>query len=909
MNLINELSGAKDSTLDDIEDSNSIETSSDAEVELSPGLDQEKYSPGSPNTASIIENKKVECSINESTIKLPKQITDSKEKLLENPFDLKKEIDEDNGLQNKINNPIVGEIIEESVMIVKGEGSGQECDTGNPDETKTQNETSKNEDVKKPKLWSIEAICSSSKEVREENISVPTTGFFFGDDSVPCFNNISNGESSYHDEEKLEVDQLKENDDKLNAVKKLDEVDSSASHIHLDEIDVSKTSHNDISLKSECTKNEEESSIKSSSKQSVFNIKVHEEEVQITEQNANDVITKSEFNIKNDNHKPNIYESTLEGSHDKPQESQLKSMAHIFEINDNNRNKTDKFGTDNDIQENKIIEKHNVNEEVTSEKVENESSDQQLPNDDFDNVVDKQIIEQKNLSMKLEDETEQQLTSKIDNSVIDIDKHILDDRIKIIDQTTSKVNESNEKEKIDDSCKKNKANESPANIANLCANVNEAQNVDVIEQNLSLNKTISDDLDDTTTNNQILTGVSNIIEKEIKSNSVIEDSKIDEPISEDISKHIQTTDSNYTLNQNTESNNLTLNTIDCSSSKIHDQTVVEVIDQSFKIGKQDANQNSKINKKTLHNIRNIIETDKIVISDNTEDSEQLTSTIDNENRQLENYQIKNENNFKNNIFQEQNKLVGNVDYQIVSSNKHSEDKMSEKSEEIIQEISECNTFEKEITELKDKPQPSIVSIETDKICIEKSDVNIKEFKDTDTSNDLIEIKKEVKLPEDEIKDKNVVSSIQKQQEFIDTVDEIPKGHNIKDDSKSNDKDELSDISMKQYNEDKIKEKYSEMSYKDIKSITKETKPNNKKEKHKLIITENETNVCFEEKLKLEELKTTLFDKENSGVDLIKRESTSTTIEATIIDIENSKETLQNGKIKINICLYNCRIIL
>lgn len=851
-------------------------------------MDQEKYSPASPNTVSTIENN-----INGSNIGSESETIDSKENVLENSIHLKTQFDEDDGSKNKINNAIVGETIEESVMIVKGEGSGQECDTGNPDEINTQNETSKNEDVKKPKLWSIETICSSSKEVREENISVPTTGFFFGDDSVPCFNNVSNGESSCPDK-KLEVNQTKERDTELNKIKKLDDVDSiTTSPKQLNEVDIPKTSHNDKSLNKECIKNEEEFPTKNTSKQSVFNIKVHEEEVQITERNANEVFPKSDLSIKNDKHKPNVYESTLVDTHDKPHE--LNSTTHIFENNeDNDCNETGKCGTDN-IQQNKITDE--------CKKI--------CVNEDSNITLDKQTVEQKDLSMKLEDEIEQleendQLTTKIVDQAIEIDKHVFDDKLQNIEQSTSEVNQSDKIEKIDDICEKDKTAESPANTGNQCADINDQQNIDAVEQNLSLNKTVLDTVDlDVTTDNQISTDISHVIDKEATANSVFEDSKINVVVSDNISKHIETTDepeinaisSNYNLNQHTESDNSTLNTIDCSSnrSKVHDQTVVEDTDQSFKTYTQDGKQNSKINKKTLHNIRNIIETDMIVVGDNDKEIEQLTSAVDNKSKQLEHFQIKNENNFIKN-FQEENKSVMNVNYQIVSSNKHSLDNIFKKSEEIKEEISECPKFEKETTEeskLKNKPEPSIV-IEIDNIGTEKSEINIKELKNIDISNDLIEVKNEVKIIEDEIKTKDIVLSEPKQKEFIDIIDET--GHNVNDDGKKNDEDEPPTISVNQCSEDEKKPEYLEVSYMDMKPITKEIKLNNKKEKHNSINSGNKTNICFDEKLKLKEPKT-IYDKEDTVQDLVIPESTLT------IDEENLDETLNDGKIKINIYLF------
>lgn len=876
---------------------------------MSPGLEQEKSSPASPETASIIVNNKIEHNINESDFGSEEQEIDSKDNVHENSsINLQRKLEDDSALQDKINNPIIGETIEESVMIVKGEGSGQECDTGNPDEVNTQNENSKNEDVKKPKLWSIEAICSSSKEVREENISVPTTGFFFGDDSVPCFNNVSNGESSHHDEEKLEVDQSKKKDTELNYIKKLNEMDSIiTSQKQLDKEDVPKSSYNEKSLNKEFIENKEEFFTKNTSKQSVFNIKVHEEEVQITERKANEVFIKSDSNVKNDKHKPNVYESISVDAHDKPQESQLISKAHIFESNEDiGCNKTDNYGALDDIQHNKISdeckESGGVLEEIKCEN--DESSDQQSVNKD-DSVItlDRQIVEQKDMCMKLEDKTEQQLedqqlTIKIVDHAVEIDKRVFDDKIKIIEQSTSEINQIDELKRMDDICEKDKANKSPENTGNQCVEINEPLNVDIVEQNLSLNKTISDG----TTTDQILTDVSNVIDKEATINSVVEDNKIDEQVCEDISKHIQTTDepnisasnSNSNLNRHTENDD---SDVDCSNSEVPDQTVVEDIDQ-----------NSEINKETLHNYRNI-ETDMSIVSDNATDSEQLTSAVGNKSTQLESYQIKNENNFTNNNFKEENKSVVIVDYQIASNKNHNVNEVFKKSEEIKEETLKCPAFEKETIEeskSKDKPEHFIVgNIEMDKIGLEKSEVNIKELK----SNDFIEGKK-VKLTVDKIQIKDIIPNVPKK---IKSIDEIPKDHNINYDGKNNDEDELPSISTKRYDEDKRNLKCLEKSCKDIEPITKEIKLN-KKENYKLINTENKTNISFKEKLKLGESKTISYDKENAVQDSVVQESILT-IEAPTIDEKNSEGTLKDGKIKIYVYLFlysyiiNCNIII
>lgn len=61
--------------------------------------------------------------------------------------------------------PKFSDVIEEPVMFVHGSGSGQDCLTGNPDEVDESIDDKSPE--KKPKLWSIDAICSSEKLLNE----------------------------------------------------------------------------------------------------------------------------------------------------------------------------------------------------------------------------------------------------------------------------------------------------------------------------------------------------------------------------------------------------------------------------------------------------------------------------------------------------------------------------------------------------------------------------------------------------------------------------------------------------------------------------------------------------------------------------------------------------------------------
>lgn len=77
--------------------------------------------------------------------------------------------------------PTFSEIVEEDVIYFFGEGSGADCDMGNPEkmEGPQLQETTKSSTVdtkpttqsteRKPKLWSIEAICNSDKTVDDSN--------------------------------------------------------------------------------------------------------------------------------------------------------------------------------------------------------------------------------------------------------------------------------------------------------------------------------------------------------------------------------------------------------------------------------------------------------------------------------------------------------------------------------------------------------------------------------------------------------------------------------------------------------------------------------------------------------------------------------------------------------------------
>lgn len=795
VNLINELSGAKDSTLDDIEDSNSIETGSDAEVELSPGLDQEVNSPTSPNSTPVIEDIKKECKIIDSTISESEK--NPNENSVENNINLKKEFYEDDNMNGKTNVPIVGETIEESVMIVKGEGSGKECDTGNPDETNTQNETSKNEDVKKPKLWSIETICSSSKEVREEIISVPKTGFFFGDDSVPCFNNVSNGENSHIKEDKLIVDPLKENEE-LENKSKTDETDSTT------------LSHSEESLNKECSsKNEDDLASNNISKQSVFNIKVHEEEVQITERKANEVFTKSNSNIKEDIQQTNVYTPTSVDTYSKPQESQLHETSQVFGTNDDNQShvsnitdKSDDTGhtVSSNIYENKIIDKHKIISDSEEAEYKNIKDDQQSTEYASSHIsVEKQTVEQENLSSKsdgsyVEVKNQQKNDHQSHTEIADLktDEHIFDSKIEIDKQFINKINQDDEVEKVSTSYENVITKESPINIVKECVNINDQKNVDMVDQkSCELDKKIFMNV---VTENQISLNTSSISTKEEAITHLISgNNETNKEVSKDINKPIQTTNdsvtnatyTNYDLNQHTSNEYSSVNTIGLNS-KAYDQTITDTINPCIRTSKLiDDDQFNKKSVNTSHNISNIINTEENV-SKSVEAKEQSTNIDANKNKQLDICQILDKNNLEKNILKEQ-KIVMNVDSPAVSNNKHSLDNILKKSDR-IKDVVEFPNLDKKTTEQiepTDKSAPSDLELSLQKMVKPEINIEKSETKCINISNDLTIAKEECNLiknnesialniPSVQEKKIETIHKIQsiKEKEVVKTIDEI-----------------------------------------------------------------------------------------------------------------------------------------
>lgn len=677
VNLINKLSGAKNDNINLIDDStsiSSIETGSEAEINLSQSSDQ-------TNPTIKIENHMSE---NSNNVESEKSLYKPEQNSFEIPINLKRKLEsnscEDKNLPKKISSPIVGEAIEEPVIIVKGEGSGNECDTGNPDEIDTQNETAKNEDVKKPKLWSIETICSSSKEVKDEIISVPKTGFFFGDDSVPCFNNVSNGESS-HPEENDEDDEALNN-------KKSEEIDSTLTL-------------NIVSpFNKECsTKNEDELSSKMSLKQSVFNIKVHEEEVQITERNANEVFRTSDSNINTKIHKTHAYESSPLDTFSKSQDSQLNSSKQVFKTNEfNPLNTSGEANTVENVCQKKIddLKVNSVNEEISCKNIDDSKSEKKpICQANVDINKDKKIGIEENLKWKSKENSEnyQQLTTNTVDQIIITN----DDGIKINKQSTNETNQSDEKKK--------------KYISSEKVESHAQQSTEKLEKNqCALNELTQSKVLDIVTDNQILTNCNVIDNKQVIVN-LVKDKEVDQNLSKDISADFKTiensqkniTCSNPELNQHNVCDNSTLPFIsgDCSrssSSKTYDQTETDNVDQYFKISKQVDDINCKKLKNTAHNISNIIETGVFVSDIKTND--------DNDSKQLEGFQIKKEN-----------KLIVNLDCPIVS-NKHTCDKILQKSDQ-AREISENEST-------KDQAESS--NFEIDTVHTVKYKTNIKEIK-------------------------------------------------------------------------------------------------------------------------------------------------------------------------------------
>lgn len=869
VNLINELSGEKDNTLDEIEDSNSIETGSDGEVELPSNLNSEKHSPTVINPALVIENNKNECSTTESTnIELEKNEFVPKENSLDKSINLKRKLDEDSF--NNSNIPIVGEEIEESVMIVKGEGSGQECDTGNPEETNTENDTSKNEDVKKPKLWSIEAICSSSKEVREEIVSVPTTGFFFGDDSVPCLNNVSNGEDSNIDDKKLDVDISNKNIEDWTKNKKIDEepIKNKKSD------DVVSTSHSSKSL------NLDEFSCKNVSKQSVFNIKIHEEEVQITERKANEVFTKSESNT-------NVYSSTSFDNYSRSQESQINSMTTVLVSNKDSQsqisNKTDRYDTENNLNEKKANNELKVNnsyESTDSKNVEvDQANEQSIDLNNSDIRMDKQIEKQENtkgnndqqFEENINKEIDQQSTTKIVCEAKKTNKNTIDNNVLRNKQSTSKINESDKGKIVDSFCEKVILNESFANTVGQYADINEPQSIDVVEEKACVLNTLSSNLADKSivTDNQTLANKCTIIDNKEPVENIVDNNEPEKQIS----KHIQTTHntnatySNNDLNQHIENNDSIINPI-ATSSRAYDQTLIDNVNQCPQISKKiDGNQNNNKSKKTSHNISNIIDTD-LVVSDIVLATEQSINYVDNENKQLIHCKMKNEKM----DFQEKDQSAANLDCPIFSNNKHKLNKKLHQLDE-VKDMSECLQSES-----------SNVDIEIDKIGSVKSEVEINmeilHSKCKDILKDLTGVEEVEKLTKKEKNISLLIPSVsQNQKEMIDEVTQSDKEY------------ERSTISLEQCKKDEIKQDNLYVNHAEIKQNK------DKKEKHKIINVVNDTDIRYEEKLNVEQFKRASCNKDNLVHDLSVQESTLKVEALMEIDEVNAINNLHDGKIK------------
>lgn len=784
-------------------------------------------------------------------------------------------LNEENNLLNKMSAPIVGEAIEESIMIVKGEGSGNECDTGNPDETNTQNETSKNEDVKKPKLWSIEAICSSSKEVKEEIISVPKTGFFFGDDSVPSFNNVSNGENSHLKEKKLEVEPSK------------DKVDEVLQNIKYEEVDSTSTLNIIKPLNKECiTKNEEEFSSKKSSKQSVFNIKVHEEEVQITERNANEVFNTSDSSINIKIHKMNVYETPSLNTFSKSQDFQLNSTTQVLRTNEKNPSLTSSeaisANTVDNVCQNEIVEcKVNTVNEQICKNVKDNTSEKKPSQVNFD----RQKGNEDNLYLKSKEnrESDQQLTTKIVDQII-----ITDDDKKMNKQSTNEITKSEEKKKNDNSYAKVKTNESLTNIINQCVHINEQQSTQIIVQNLcALNESTQSKVLGIVTDNQILTNC-NVIDNDEVIVNLVKDKEIDQNLSEDNSKDLKITDysqitaisSKSELNQHNNDNS-TLKYIiggcnrgSSSSNKIQDQLETNnLVDQYFKISKQIDDNNYKKLKNTAHNISNIIETSVV-------DSDSIKTNEDNNSKHLDDFEINNENNFVNNVFQKENNLTLNKDCSTVS-NKHSLDKILLKSDQVIETSKNDST-----KELKLKDQPESSNIKIDSKCKVKSEINIKELKTEylDISKNMITTKIDEQIEDNKNIVPDTTSTHEKHKTIIDTINKEPIDIHF---------EELSKTSTKQC--EQIKQVSIDVSSIELKlNLEKIILNKSKKAKRKLMNVENKPDSCHEEKLHLRQLKNPSCTEEKVQ-NLSIHENSLARKASMVIDENNTDEILQNGK--------------
>lgn len=918
MNLINELSGIKDITDD-----------------------------ASLTTSPVVENEE-ECIVNESAdFKSDINIFDPREYSLEKPIDLIRETNEDSSL-NDTNIPIVGDVIEESVMIVKGEGSGLECDTGNPDETNTQNETLKNEDVKKPKLWTIETICSSSKEVRED-ISVPKTGFFFGDDSVPCFNNVSNGETSHLIKEKFEGSSSKESYEDLTKNKKIDEqftvnkiLDEVETNKKLDEVAINKkidekftinkklddelatnvkineeftinetldvdlgkniksnkdptknekmdkvidftTLNSNESLDKDCSNKNSEDSINKTSKQSVFNIKVHEEEVQITERKANEVFTKSDSTIKDNVHITNTFESTIIDSHNKPEESKLSSKVQVFKSNSKGKSitfdETEKLKTE----QSKIVDEHEVNEKFECKNNDNQT-DIQLTHDNLVTNVDVHAVNQEIFCIKSpengKEETQQQLKNdqqhiaKLEDNT-DVNFH--ESHIKTNKQLTSDGNESAKVEKVVNNCENVNANKSLMSTVNQCIDINE-QNIDTVEQNSSIldNIQFSNEVNlNVVTDNKILVNKCNTIDNKNIVSLEVQSNEPNTQITENVDEDIQMTDDlntnatylKHEVNIHTESEKSTKIGIECGgnnvSSEAHDQTLIDVNQYPTTSKQIDDDQNYKKSNLTLHNISNIIETNKSV-GDPVIAKKQSTNICNMEINKEEYYQIKNNTVLS---IQEETESVVNIT-QNSFNNKHSLDKILQKSVE-IKDISECPSYKNNFTKefkLENQPKSPNTEVEKDNICMVISEENIKELKMKNL--DLTVEKNDSELIENKNK---IVLAIPKLQ-------------------KKNNATKIASESLKFDDKKPIISKEDKM-----KPIVDEIKHNSSKiDKNKLISIEHKTDVSYEE-----ETKNKNYKKDNCPHNA----SVEKSILVVEMDENNANEIVQDGMLYYNYIIF------
>jgi len=566
-------------------------------------------------------------------------------------------------------------------------------------------------------------------------------------------------------------------------------------------------------------------------------------------------------------------------------------MTEIVACNKDNQPqinyKTNKYDTDHKV-ECKKIKFDEVNDQPTD-----------LTNSDIQ--MGKKIKEQDNLSMKLEEniksnidqqlkenikeeidqqlENDQESTPKV-GEPIKIDKHTLNYKIQSNEQLTGKNNQSDDGKIVDNSGEKIISNESFANTVGQYTDINEQPSIDVVEQNkCMLDTSLSNVVDQSIiTDNQILANKCTTIDIEEPVDNLAEEN---EP--EQLSEHtenVQNTD-NLKTNAAYSNNDNSIRNAIASSSKAYDQTSTDNVDQcSTTIKQVVGNQNNNTSKKTSHNISNIINTDVIVINDSVETNKQIVNSGDIEIKQLEHFQITNEKN----ISQEKKISVSNIDCPKDFSNKHSLNKILQKSDD-IKEMSVCPNS-----------KSFNVDLEVDQIGLVKSEVeiNVEEsnLKSKDILKDLTVIKED-KLTENENNISLINSSVlEDQKEIVDAINKVAKS----------DKDhELSTIAMDHCKKDEIKQENVNVNHAEIKQNKA------KKEKHKLfnVVHDTDSDVCNEEKLNLKEFKSVPCNKDNLVQDLSVQESKLEMESLKEIGEDSAVDIFHSGKIKRKLyTIYN-----